>query len=510
MKKGRLFAIAAVMASVLVSVPVYADITTDISSAEATLGIDNSGKKAIERVSALEKELGITDKTGTLAERLARIDEQLGIGDTVHGSAAESVSDTVSTASAAESGAEITAETDETLAVSPTDDYVISRLKLIGTITDIKAVTEDHDPNGLLHKQGGYIGCIYFRDSEVNWSRLYLATDDVIEAGTEGGGCIEIYGDTAGAESRDAYLAAYDSSGMATGSHKVLGTCVVRTSNQLTATQQNELTDRIVQALTTKDPAALDHSDDSTAEGGAAATESNMIDSSAGTAAESANGTTSTDAAAGSDSGSANGTTSTDAAVSQNTPFVLYDQDGYTITLLGFDPEGQYDMGPTLTMKVTNLTHHNVEIFDMSPYVNGAAMSTGPFFEIAPGKTETQDVSFFSEDLKDAGITAIEDISFTFEVDDKDNSNILGTIGPLHISIDGNGNIANKVVYTDQATIAEVQSLLNAAGYNCGNADGVAGKNTNNQILKYEQDHGLREDTDITDELLASLRGQGS
>ena len=80
MKKRRLFAVAVMTASVLVSVPAFADITTDISSAEAALGIDNSDKKAIDRVSSLEDELGITDKTGTLAERLARIDEQLGIG----------------------------------------------------------------------------------------------------------------------------------------------------------------------------------------------------------------------------------------------------------------------------------------------------------------------------------------------------------------------------------------------------------------------------------------------
>ena len=48
---------------------------------------------------------------------------------------------------------------------------------------------------------------------------------------------------------------------------------------------------------------------------------------------------------------------------------------------------------------------------------------------------------------------------------------------------------------------------MNEKGYDCGTPDGVAGKKTNNMILQYERDKGLEENTDITDELLASLRG---
>ena len=77
----------------------------------------------------------------------------------------------------------------------------------------------------------------------------------------------------------------------------------------------------------------------------------------------------------------------------------------------------------------------------------------------------------------------------------------------LGIPTDDTGNIANKVVYKDSTTLREVQFLLNAAGYDCGAADGIAGKLTNDKILEYKRDHGLLEDTDITDELLESLRG---
>lgn len=38
---------------------------------------------------------------------------------------------------------------------APADEFVIERLQGVDTITKIEAVTEDHDPNGQLNKQGG-------------------------------------------------------------------------------------------------------------------------------------------------------------------------------------------------------------------------------------------------------------------------------------------------------------------------------------------------------------------
>ena len=78
---------------------------------------------------------------------------------------------------------------------APTDEFVMERLQRIETITEIDAVSEDHDPNGMLNKQGGYIGCIYFEDSQVDRSQLYIkdGEDNVIDIGTDGGGAIEIF-----------------------------------------------------------------------------------------------------------------------------------------------------------------------------------------------------------------------------------------------------------------------------------------------------------------------------
>lgn len=135
---------------------------------------------------------------------------------------------------------------------APTDEFVKERLQRIETITEMDAVTADHDPNGQLNKQGGYIGCIYFTDTQVDRSKLYLqeGKDNVIDAGTNGGGAIEIFKTADEAKTRDTYLATFDGMGaMASGSHYVVGTCLVRTSNYLNGTQQLELTDQIRQAL---------------------------------------------------------------------------------------------------------------------------------------------------------------------------------------------------------------------------------------------------------------------
>ena len=138
---------------------------------------------------------------------------------------------------------------------APSDDFVMERLQRIDTITMMAPVTEDHDPNGKLGKQGGYIGCIYFRDSQVDQSTLYVDGDreDVVDVGTQGGGAIEIFNTNEEAVARDLYLANFDGTMFVSGSHYVIGTVLIRTSDELTGTQQLELTDKIKEALTSID-----------------------------------------------------------------------------------------------------------------------------------------------------------------------------------------------------------------------------------------------------------------
>ena len=68
--------------------------------------------------------------------------------------------------------------------------------------------------------------------------------ETIVDKGTSGGGQIEVYETVENAKKRDAYLSSF-SGFLNPGSHTVLGSMVIRTSSNLTASQQNEL-ERII------------------------------------------------------------------------------------------------------------------------------------------------------------------------------------------------------------------------------------------------------------------------
>ncbi|CAD0144417.1 protein of unknown function [Streptococcus thermophilus] len=86
-----------------------------------------------------------------------------------------------------------------------------------------------------MNKPGGYTSAIYFTDSEV---QDQIDGSDIIAKGTDAGGQIEVYKSPEEAQKRNTYLSAFDGAGLFnSGSHEVCGTCVIRTSSKLTATQ---------------------------------------------------------------------------------------------------------------------------------------------------------------------------------------------------------------------------------------------------------------------------------
>lgn len=132
--------------------------------------------------------------------------------------------------------------------INPTESFVIQRIQGIDGISGIQAVTEDHDPNGNLNKQGGYTATIYFSSPLINQDEVY--GNDIVDKGTDGGGCIEVYATSEEAENRNTYLSSFDGSGfLNSGSHTVLGSIVIRTSAKLTATEQTNLTQSISDKL---------------------------------------------------------------------------------------------------------------------------------------------------------------------------------------------------------------------------------------------------------------------
>lgn len=137
--------------------------------------------------------------------------------------------------------------------VNPSEEFVMQRILTVDDVADARAVTEDQDPNGNLHKAGGYTSTIYFESKTVNQSDIYVSgeyADVLIDKGTDAGGAIEVYENVEDAEKRRDYLATYDGTIFANGTHTVIGTVLVRTSNELTATQQKELEQKVIDALT--------------------------------------------------------------------------------------------------------------------------------------------------------------------------------------------------------------------------------------------------------------------
>lgn len=133
---------------------------------------------------------------------------------------------------------------------NPKEEFLVNRLSSIDEIYDIEVVTEEHDPNRNLHKDGGYTVCIYFKDKNLNMSNYsYAKSNSSIDIGTVGGGCIEIYRTSEQASKRAEYLSLHDGSVLANGTHRAINTTLIRTSNDLTATQQKALEEKIVNAF---------------------------------------------------------------------------------------------------------------------------------------------------------------------------------------------------------------------------------------------------------------------
>ena len=135
---------------------------------------------------------------------------------------------------------------------NPSESFVLERLNGIPNVSQPLAVNEENDVNGMLHKDGGYTAAIFFTSDLVDTAANYIEDGDSIEKGTDGGGCIEVFKTEEEAEKRNTYLAAFDGLGsLSSGSHKVVGTVIIRTSNYLTATQQNDITTNIINSLIT-------------------------------------------------------------------------------------------------------------------------------------------------------------------------------------------------------------------------------------------------------------------
>lgn len=130
----------------------------------------------------------------------------------------------------------------------PEEKFLIERAKTVKSVTAVEAATEKTDANTLMNKKGGYYAYVAMKSSLIEDS--YCEGESPVEAGTEGGAVIEAFHTVKDAEARDAYLSGFDGASMLSpGSHRVVGTLVIRTSDELSASNQKKLENRIVDAL---------------------------------------------------------------------------------------------------------------------------------------------------------------------------------------------------------------------------------------------------------------------
>ena len=134
---------------------------------------------------------------------------------------------------------------------NPSEAFVVGRITGLANVVGVEAATATNDPNGNLGKAGGYTAAVYFSSDLVDQSDVYPSEGytGIVAVGTDGGGCVEVYATADDAAKRNDYLAAFDGSILSSGSHEVLGTCVIRTSDKLTASQQQAMTAEIRDAL---------------------------------------------------------------------------------------------------------------------------------------------------------------------------------------------------------------------------------------------------------------------
>lgn len=130
----------------------------------------------------------------------------------------------------------------------PKEKFLVERVKTVKSVTAVEAATEKTDANTLMNKKGGYYAYVAMKSSLIDDS--YDEGESPVEAGTEGGAVIEAFHTVKDAKARDAYLSGFDGAGMLSpGSHRVIGTLVIRTSDELSASDQKKLENRIVDAL---------------------------------------------------------------------------------------------------------------------------------------------------------------------------------------------------------------------------------------------------------------------
>ena len=133
---------------------------------------------------------------------------------------------------------------------NPSRDYILSCVGRVKGLDEIAYFTEKTDPTKSIGKSGQYYEKIVFHSVKVDdygYDNKLLTLEEI---GNPAGGCVEAYRTAEDAERRNGQLKDMEGTISAPGSHKVVGTLVIRTSDDLTVSQQKKLESSLVKELT--------------------------------------------------------------------------------------------------------------------------------------------------------------------------------------------------------------------------------------------------------------------
>ena len=134
----------------------------------------------------------------------------------------------------------------------PSESFVLERITNIrdqAGMVDVIALTEDNDPENYIGKAGWYTAKIIFRHRDVEHYGLESGLLSLSEVGNPAGGCVEVYRTEEDAQRRADELKSQEGTARSPGARVICGTMVIRVSDDLKASYQQELLNLIANEM---------------------------------------------------------------------------------------------------------------------------------------------------------------------------------------------------------------------------------------------------------------------
>ncbi len=126
----------------------------------------------------------------------------------------------------------------------PSAEYVSKCMQRIGYIDNIAILTEETDDTNNLGKAGWYTGKVVFHSTNVEHTGYDNGYTTLEAIGNPAGGCVEIFASEEDANRRNEELKGMEGTVRNPGAHQVIGTIVIRASqDQKTSTMEQQIVD---------------------------------------------------------------------------------------------------------------------------------------------------------------------------------------------------------------------------------------------------------------------------